>query len=218
MLAWKPSFDFYETSLEGRRAIVMLDLGAVRYTPVNTHPTLLQIRVAMLQPREDGLRSTEEADALFALEKKLTEVLEQKAQALYIGRVVTHGSTEFYFYVPFASPASTDGPGAMVGDVAPYTLEWSARNDSGWECYDQLFPNTYAMQTISNRMLQRAMVQQGDQLDIPRRVEHVALFTAKERSEAAGEALKKAGFEVTTLERGRRLELAVSPRRRLRRR
>ncbi len=200
MPAWKPNFDFYETRIDGARAIIRLDLGAVRHAPVNTHPMRLQVRVKMLAPREDGLRSEGEADALFALEDKIASVLQGKAQALYIGRIVAQGFTELYFYVPFAAPAVTDGPLALIGDVAPYTLEWSAEKDSAWACYDQLFPDSHAMQSISNRGLQRVMAQRGDQLQVPRLVEHVALFESKEAAEAARGALTQAGFQVTSPE------------------
>jgi hypothetical protein len=200
MPAWKPNFDFYETRLDGQRALVRLDLGAVRYAPVATHPMRLQVRVKMLQPREDGLRSDGEADALFALEDKVAASLQARAQAIYVGRMVAQGFTELYFYLPFAAPAVTDGPLAIVGDVRPYALEWSAEKDSAWECYDRLFPDSHAMQAISNRGLQRVMAQQGDRLQVPRRVEHAALFGSQEAGEAARGALAKAGFQVTALQ------------------
>ena len=56
-------WDFYEASLDEDRAFVMMDLAAEKQ---ESHRHRLQIRVKMLQPRPDGLRSNEEAEALFA--------------------------------------------------------------------------------------------------------------------------------------------------------
>jgi len=62
-------FEFYEARLEHDRLVVLVDLNASEHAPVPSHPYRLEILVPMLEPRSDGLRSNEEAPALFALEE-----------------------------------------------------------------------------------------------------------------------------------------------------
>jgi hypothetical protein len=59
--AWEPGFEFYEARLGDDRLVVLLDLNVSQHAPVLTHPCRLEVMVPMLEPRPDGLRSSEEA-------------------------------------------------------------------------------------------------------------------------------------------------------------
>ena len=138
---WQPNFDFYETHKGQDRAVVTLDLGAAAHAPLATHPVRLQFRVKMRGAQENGLRSAEEAPALFALEDQLVEAACSKLQAIYTGRVVSQGFTEFSFYVPAAQREQLETAGAEVGPTAPYELEWLVEDDPDWSVYEELYPN-----------------------------------------------------------------------------
>ena len=193
---WSENFDFYEGSSGEDRAIVTLDLAAARHAPVATHPLRLQFRVEMHHPRADGLRGADEAPALFALEDRIVDAVRATLDGLYIGRVVAQGFTEFYFYVPAAHREQTQNAGDLVGDVAPYQLEWLAEDDPDWARYAMLFPNRFALQTILNRRLVDQMEESGDQLEVPREIDHAARFPSRMQAAAASEALAAAGYRV----------------------
>jgi hypothetical protein len=196
MSLWKEHFDFYEAAAKTGRAFVNLDLAAAPHAPVSTHPVRLQFRVKMKQPREDGLRSNEEAEALFLLEDRLVEALRSKHEAIYIARAVAYGYSEFYFYVPSQHRNAADALALLLKSFAPYEVEWLADDDANWDRYFALYPNRYARQTMLNRALLQQMVEANDRLEIPRVVDHSASFPTREQADAAAKALIDAGFDV----------------------
>jgi hypothetical protein len=193
---WQENFDFYEGAAETGRAFVTVDLAAAGHAPVESHPVRLQFRVKMLHPREDGLRSADEAEALFALEDELAEALHSGHDAIYVARVVAYGFSEFYFYVPEKHRNAGAELGPLRKRLAPYELEWLPEDDAQWEGYFELYPNRYALQTIMNRRLVAQMVESNDQLEVPRTIDHMAFFPSREQAEAAGKALVAADFTV----------------------
>ncbi|MFZ5444849.1 MAG: DUF695 domain-containing protein [Myxococcota bacterium] len=190
---WQENFDFYEAKAKTGRAIVALDLAAREHAPVASHPVRLQFRVKMQHARTDGLRSAEESEALFALEDRLVEAVRTKLEGLYVARAVAYGYTEFFFYVPLAHRA-TDA--SVLPDAGEYQLEWFAEDDAEWARYGELFPDRWSLQTIFNRRIVAQMQEAGDQLDVPRQVDHVAFFPSRLQATAAAEALRGADFQV----------------------
>jgi hypothetical protein len=176
------------------RLSVMIDLAALPHTPVATHPVRLNVRAAMLRKRADGLRSSEEMDALLSLEEQVVPALEKKANAIHIARLVGQGYTEFLFYVPAERRAVADDPNAAAGNVAPYELEWYLEDDPDWTAYRNLFPDRYDIQTIWNRRVVTAMKENGDLLDRPREIDHLATFPTEDRAREAATALAARGF------------------------
>jgi hypothetical protein len=191
---WQENFDFYEGAAKTGRAFVTIDLAAAAHAPVASHPVRLQFRVKMLEPRADGLRSNEEAEALFALEDKLADALHTGHDAIYVARLVAFGFSEFFFYVSTAQRSAAAAIAPLVKSLAPYELEWFDEDDATWERYFELYPNAYAMQTILNRNLIAHMVEAKDRLEIPRVIDHLAYFPSREQAEAAAKALVAADF------------------------
>jgi hypothetical protein len=197
---WQENFDFYEGAAKTGRAFVSIDLAASAHAPLASHPVRLQFRVKMLQPREDGLRSAEEADALFALEDKLVEALSTGHEAIYVARVVAYGASEFFFYVPEKQRNAVGALSALLKSFAPYTVEWFAEDDAEWGQYFELYPSPFAVQTIMNRRLIAQMVESKDQLEVPRVVDHMAFFPSRLQAEAAAKALAAADFTTDPIE------------------
>jgi hypothetical protein len=198
---WKADFDFYEGRTGDDRMIVLIDLGGARHAPLASHPIRLQVRIAMLHPRSDGLRSNAEKDALFAFEDRASAAMEREGDAIFVGRIVAQGYTELFFYVPAEKRAAADDPVTAIGDVSPYELEWFTEEDAGWSWYNDLYPNAYAIQTIMNRRLVQQMVDKGDHLERPRVIDHLVVFPSRERARTAAEALAGHGFDVDEVRR-----------------
>ena len=160
---WTPSFDVYEARIDEKRIIFVLDMEAAEHAPLASHPIRLQLRVAMRQPREDGMRSSDESDELHALEDKIVGRLERGPDAVYVGRFVAEGYTTFVFYVPRAFMEHQNGPIDFIGDVSPYEPQWLTEHDPEWEFYGEfLFPDTYSLQSMSNRKLLQILMDKGE--------------------------------------------------------
>jgi hypothetical protein len=196
MATWEQDFDFYMAMIEDLPASFVVDLAAAPEAPVATHTLLLSIRVEMAMRREDGLRDARELDALGALEDQFVEALEDKVDAIYIGRVVHDGNTTMFLYVPEAHRAALENLPDLTGAPAePYLPKWAVADDPQWEHYiGFMAPDDYAQQTIWNRRLIAIFEEKGDVLDATREVDHMTYFPTKEKAEEAAVALRKNGF------------------------
>ena len=145
---WEQDFDFYEAQFDEARVAIFLDLAASKHAPLASHPLRLQVRVAMLSPRPDGLRAPEEEEALFAVEDAIVARVTTELDALFVGRVIAEGYTTFAFYAPTRSAPRAENASALIGSIAPYALEWNVSDDAEWAYYRELLypdPESYKL-------------------------------------------------------------------------
>ncbi len=192
---WQPNFAFYLSRVDDHPASFVIDLNA---EPQASHPVRLQLRVPLLTPRADGLRDATELDAMGAIEDRLAEVAKTRLDGLYVGRVVSQGATEFFFYVPRRVERAAD----VFGDLTPYSLQFLCEDDPEWELYsDCLFPDPYALQAIMNRALIEQLTEAQDVLTTARTIDHFAYFESLEQAQAAATALTAQGFTTDEIDR-----------------
>ena len=190
--SWQPNFDFYMTRLGDDPASFLVDLGAV---PQPSHSLRLHVRVPLLRPRPDGLRDASEFEPMGELEDRLAGTLAAKIDAIYVGRVVARGATEFFFYVPPAAAAALAEFGELVDDPAPYEIGTHAEPDPDWDAYTRfLYPDAWSMQSMMNRRVLQQLEQHGDATTVARTIDHLAIFATKASAEAAAAQLATAGF------------------------
>ncbi len=195
---WQPNFGFYMTTLDEHPASFVVDLNA---EPTESHALRLQLRVPLINPRPDGLRDAAELEPMGALEDRLVEALTAKVDALYVGRLVTRGATEFFFYVPEAKGPLLDELEELLGPVAPYEVEYLAAEDPDWGMYtDFLYPDAYSLQSIANRSLLEQIEATGDVMSVARTIDHLAYFENTGPAKEAATRLKAAGFSTDELE------------------
>jgi hypothetical protein len=203
-VSWQPNFGFYLSRLGEDPASFVVDLNA---QPQTSHPLRLQLRVPLRAPRADGLRDRSELEPMGDLEDRLVDALQARLDAIYVGRLVARGATEFFFYAPEAARARLNDLEALIGNTAPYSVEYLAETDSGWQIYTQfLYPDPYSYQAIANRSLLEQLEQAGDVLTAARPIDHLAFFSSRGQATEAATRLTAAGFstdEVTTRDDGR---------------
>lgn len=195
---WQPNFGFYLTQLDGHPASFVVDLAA---EPTESHPLRLQLRVPLLHPRPDGLRDGKELEAMGALEDRLVETVVGATGGLYVGRLVTRGATEFFFYLPVTASTQLDRFESLVGDVQPYSVEYLAAEDPEWGMYTGLlYPDPYALQSIANRALLEQLEKAGDDLTAPRLIDHLVFFETRGQAAEAVSRLSAAGFSTDDID------------------
>ncbi|MBK9036489.1 MAG: DUF695 domain-containing protein [Myxococcales bacterium] len=204
MERWGQDFDVYVATLDGKPASFVIDLAAAGHAPVATHPVLVRVRVPMLTPRPDGLRDAGEIEPLAELEDQLVDALETKVDAIYVGRMVHAGDLVLGLYVPEAHRADLDRLSTLTGDPPPgYAPTWSVEDDPGWAFHEFLQPDAYARQAILNRRLVQQFTTSGDQLAVPRPIDHLAYFPSEAAAQAACARLRELGFQCDDIEGGR---------------
>lgn len=91
-------WDFYPLRVDDQPASIFVNLSLAKMAPISGKPHMSYISIRMRQPREDGLSSQEEFQALGDLEDLIVEAATENADPIYVGRDTTGGDRDFFFY------------------------------------------------------------------------------------------------------------------------
>lgn len=125
------------------------------------------------------VKADEISDTLEAFTADLSNALETSLDAKFAGRVIKEGWAELYYYAPSAKRfenISTEVMNAHGG----FAYERGSSKDTKWEMYlYNLYPDAYGLLSIQNRHTIQSLMDAGDDLNIPREVEHYLFFQTK---------------------------------------
>ncbi|WP_186417100.1 DUF695 domain-containing protein [Bosea sp. CS1GBMeth4] len=196
------NWDFYPLLVDSRPASIYVDLGLAGTAPVRTQPHMGYVRVSMRQPREDGLSSSEEFEALIKLEDALIDRVAATGVTTYCGRNTSSGYRDFYFYTSDPTAFSASAEEAMA-DQPEYEFRTGARLDPDWDAYFKfLYPTTDDMQRIMNRRVTDKLAKHGDVLSKPRPIDHLAHLPNASAAASLLGLLGEQGFTVHEPEAG----------------
>jgi regulator of RNase E activity RraB len=194
---WEPSFDVYMSDVDGAITSFVIDMAAAEHAPLATHPIRVQVRVELLRPLPNGLRDQSELEPMGKVEDTLVERLETALDAIYVGRFLGEGASNFVFYLPESARDALADLEPVIGSLGEYEPEWLDDEDPEWGFYMEfLYPDAESHERMMNRAQLTQRREIGDRLDVPREIDHFATFPSEEQAAAAGVALKGAGFRV----------------------
>jgi regulator of RNase E activity RraB len=160
----------------------------------------MRVWVDMLDPREDGLSSNDEAPTLHEIEEHLVRTLGEMCDARFAGRITGNNRREFYFY----APAHADLEEAVLStsrEYPNYSIEYGHQHDPDWRQYlELLYPSAEDWQRISNRRVIEQLAEHGDDASIPRLVDHMAYFPSAESPQAFAARAIALGFALDSAE------------------
>lgn len=162
-----------------------VELDLIEESPQEERPWLLWLFV-----KADAV-----TESLEAFTHDLISALNTSVNAVFAGRVMKEGWAEFYFYAP-QSKRFENISSDIMNQHGGYVYERGSSRDSKWEMYnDNLYPDAYGLLSIQNRHTIAALVEAGDDLNIPREVEHYLFFQTKTSMERAVSQLASHGYE-----------------------
>ncbi len=165
-------WDLYLLRVDDQPALIFVNLSLSKVAPVEGMPLMSYVSVKMRAPRPDGLSSDKEFDALIALGDGLEARVRADAAATYAGRCTTAGDRDFYFYVADPVAFSHAAERAMA-DFAEYHYATGHRDDPDWAAYrDFLYPGARDLQRIQNRRVVEVLLDKGDDISLPRSIDH----------------------------------------------
>jgi len=197
MRSWRPQFDIYEARINGHRLFVRIDLAARPHVPLVTHPYQLTVSTALSNPHRDGLRTTEEAPAIFALEDVLVAALEGELDAVFAYAAVVNGRQLWTFYVPEGARDKVE-PTVTACCSPSYRLQPRLVEDREWSGYLKSYPDERTLQMIMNRQVVTQLKAKGDLLAPVRPIQHRVYLPSQTAAQAASAALSKRGFAMAT--------------------
>ncbi len=193
-------WDFYQLLVEDKPASMMANLGIAAQAPIAGHPNFFYVRLYMLNPRDDGLSSSEEFDQLVAVEDRITAAVQNGSTAIFVGRNTCGGTRDHYFYV--ADPVQVQ---TLLNGLAPsllsYEIESGGYEDATWSVYfDFIHPGPEDMQRIRNRGVRDRLAEHGDDHMIARQIDHFAYFDSRCACNSYRDALVRHGFQIDNAE------------------
>ena len=142
-------WDQYFCEVDGSTASFVLDLDLFAQAPIRTRPYVLRIRIRMIDPREDGLSSDEEAQTLGEIESALESAI--GVCAVLAGRYTVNKVRTIVFYCDDESRVDLVAP--VFRDLYPFHKHTAfVQEDVEWVTYCEfLYPDLLTLRSMTNR-------------------------------------------------------------------
>ncbi|RKI11335.1 DUF695 domain-containing protein [Corallococcus sp. AB030] len=191
---WSESFeDYFRWSTQGPQT-VWIDLGANRLAPMASHPVLWQLSLPLKNPMSNGLRDSDEKDAVLAVQDALEACL-RPLGLLLVGHLVAQGAQVVCLYGPKSVTAEQVRPLVQAHQGA-YDVGVARTRDPRWTAYLRtLFPSPLQWQVRMNRQRVALLRAEGDLLDVARKVDHRAYFPWEPLAKDVEARLRDLGFQ-----------------------
>lgn len=184
---------------DGEPASFFYNHGLVEVGPIQSAPELYAVRVDMAEPGDNGFGSDNEVMWLYNFEDAVCPAAIEMG-FFSLGRVRSAGRWELAFYGEagrnFADVLNASGP--IVNDRP---IQIVGMHDPEWTyLLDYLSADAERWQWIKNNSVVMQLTDAGDNLDVPRPVDHSVHFESESARVGFIAAAEQAGFTVTSNE------------------
>jgi uncharacterized protein (TIGR01619 family) len=195
---YREEWDFYFSNIENKPGSIALDLGLFKVAPIKNRDNVCWISIEMLEPREDGLSSTNESIILGELEEQLAGKMKEKHSAIYAGRMTSNGKRAICFYLGDTTLVDKTISDIMV-TYPKYLFDYEIREDKTWGNYFEfLYPLPEQYQCMLNRRVVDNLEKNGDKLIKERPVDHWIFFKTDNDKKAYLDKVIADGFQIVT--------------------
>lgn len=190
-------WDFYLTRIDDTAASFFLNFWYRTHAPLIGVDTLYRCDLQMLDPGPHGLGEADDATRLQEAEERIAN--EAAAHGIYFaGRIRWNGTWLLRLFGP---PDLTEELRAIARNalVGPPTRKFDvdSTTDPEWShYYDFLCPDDERMQWIQDRHVVENLMEHGDSLKRPRRVDHWIYFEVAAKRDAFVREATEAGFKL----------------------
>lgn len=190
------SWNFYLCEIDGHPHSTFVDLALIDEAPIKGLGVFLCVELDLKHPHPDhGMSTAAEFERLEEIENFVGT--HQTATLKYVARQTGDRKRKFYFYGQADSDLTTLHA-AMAKAFPDYTSSTFHFEDAGWQAYiDDIYPNEMAMNDISNRAVYQQLANLGDDLNIPREIDHTFQFSTLAQAQEFETIVKQAGYAVT---------------------
>lgn len=201
---YEQDWDFYFSNVDGKPGSFNMDMGLSQIAPVDKMPHFFYVSLKMKDPTEDGLSTDKEYETLIQIEDTLIDSLKDKHDIIYVGRLTSNGTRDFYFYTSDTVLIENTISESLVR-FPNYEYDFEIKDDKNWSYYfDFIYPNPRQLQSILNRRVIDNLEKNGDNLTQPREVNHWIFFKTTEAREKYIEKVKEKGFKIEDIDKADR--------------
>ena len=188
-------WEFFPCQMGENKAFIFYDHGIKDRINEMDLPVSARISVPFRAPREDGLPTDDEFDALTTLEDELAREI-AKLGGAYVGRISVDGERYFYTYVD-ATAAQMDALAAKLTVTTGYPAKAAVTEDPEKGAYwNSLYPTRDDWRLIQDLRVIEKLQEEGDALDKTRKVDHLAYFDTMRGADKFKAWLEAEGFNV----------------------
>ena len=145
------------------------------------------------EAEEAGGCSAPEWERLAAIEAALTDRLELRNGALYAGMRLQEGWAEMYYYAAWSKGAEQQFRDVFK-QFGYERIEYGASRDTHQAFYrETLYPDAHELQQARSREIIGELAEAGDDLTVPRAVEHYLFFQTETAMRRAAAHLAETG-------------------------
>ena len=191
-------WELYMKNLEGKPASIQFNAGLSMDLDelVFTHPYVAFVKVKLKEHNDHGLLSENEEPVVLFMEDKLEAAMIKFRIGKYVGRIISDGYVTFMYYVQFTYNWK-DFVEFSLNEHTTYETTNGFEADNEWNYYKKLLsPTPKEWQLIQNHKVCDSLKGSGDNLHLPRAIEHKVFFTLEDKKEALLEALVKEEFKI----------------------
>ncbi|MEN4053174.1 MULTISPECIES: DUF695 domain-containing protein [Sulfurimonas] len=179
--------EFFRRIEDGNEIIIEADLNAYGYS--NKYAWLLSVFIKF-----DASDETQEGfEEYLETKESLIIALEHDKKAKYVGSRMLDGWSELYFYAD-----DSKGLDKLVANIltpSNYVYESHTVRDSKWDFHHKnLTPNELELAHIQSDKIIYLLEEEGDDLELPRPVEHYVSFDTPTQKERFLESLNEKQF------------------------
>ena len=193
-------WNVYRSWLDDDPAVFRLNLALDKVAPIEDFSYCVRITLELKNPDERGFSTDEERPTIYAIEDKILRPLESDKDIL-VAVLTVRGEVTWYFYSQ-APEHLQERLSASWDSEFGYSYQVECSEDKQWNFFLKgLYPNIYEKQTIYNREILSACEKHGDQVEVPRPIEHWLYFDTEQDMLNAIEKAAALGFTVIDSEK-----------------
>ncbi|MCF6339176.1 MAG: ribonuclease E inhibitor RraB [Sulfurimonas sp.] len=133
-------------------------------------------------------------DNFFETKESLIITLEYETKAKYVGNRLVGDWSEIYFYAP--NSKNLDVITAKILKPTAYIYESNVAKDKDWEFFEHnIFPTDLELSLMQSIKIIELLEEEGDNILIPREVEHYASFETLSQKDRFIDKVTHAGFK-----------------------
>ncbi len=191
-------WDFYFCRVDEAPASIAMNFWYRSRAPLAEAGTLYWCDLELLGPGADGMGDGADAEQLYPLEEAITAHATE-LRLHHVARLRNRGRWQLFFYGPAGAEIRLR---QATGRVVPSDRRHKVgcKTDPDWSCYfDFLCPDEERWRWILDRRSVEALVDHGDPLTKPRRVDHWLDFSHAEGRDGFLAAVRRLGFELASV-------------------
>ncbi|MFD3001744.1 DUF695 domain-containing protein [Pontibacter toksunensis] len=187
---------------EGKPGSTTLRMDLIERAPNTDYPIVLVTGVTYESNREDGFPDSETFGLLYKVSEELGEFLNKNVENVLVGTFMHNHERLEYFYVKSDKDLEKNLKkfyDLKFPKLKPYI---NIKEDKNWSYYREfLYPNEETRNYMADESVIRSLVDAGDKLEKPRRIDHWIYFkNEKELTFFKAEAIKQ-GFASEKIEK-----------------